>query len=91
MISTVMSVHLLNPIEQVFAKLKGFVRKAAPRMLNAFSDAIAQALTTVPPGECAYLAGARGSCVRLDPECSRRTRSSNPFGLLFVACKRAAG
>jgi len=48
-----------NPIEQVFAKLKGFVRKAAPRTLDAVSDAIAQALTTIPPNECAnYLAGA---------------------------------
>ena len=32
----------LNPIEQVFAKLKGFVRKAAPRTLDAVSDAIAK-------------------------------------------------
>ena len=36
----------LNPIEQVFAKLKGFVRKAAPRTLDAISRAIAQALAT---------------------------------------------
>jgi len=49
----------LNPIEQLFAKLKGFVRKAAPRTLDAVSDAIAQALTTVPPDECAnYLLSA---------------------------------
>src|SRR5580658_4956462 len=49
----------LNPIEQVFAKLKGFVRKAAPRTLDAVSDAITQALTTIPPNECAnYLTGA---------------------------------
>ena len=42
-----------------FAKIKGFVRKAAPRTLDAVSDAIAQALTTVPPDECAnYLTGA---------------------------------
>ena len=34
----------LNPIEQVFAKIKGFVRKAAPRTLDAISShAIAQA------------------------------------------------
>ena len=32
----------LNPIEQVFAKLKGLVRKAAPRTLDAVSDAIAK-------------------------------------------------
>jgi transposase len=49
----------LNPIEQVFAKLKGFVRKAAPRTLDAVSDAIAHALDTIPPAECAnYLTGA---------------------------------
>ena len=49
----------LNPIEQLFAKLKGFVRNAAPRTLDAVSDAIAQALTTVPPDECAnYLVSA---------------------------------
>src|SRR5208282_3119723 len=49
----------LNPIEQLFAKLKGFVRKAAPRTLDAVSDTIAQALATIPPDECAnYLTGA---------------------------------
>jgi transposase len=49
----------LNPIEQVFAKLKGFVRKHAPRTLDAVSDAIAQALATIPPAECAnYLISA---------------------------------
>jgi putative transposase len=49
----------LNPIEQLFAKLKGFVRKAAPRTLDAVSNAIADALKTVPPKECAnYLANA---------------------------------
>ncbi|WP_423868969.1 transposase, partial [Bradyrhizobium sp.] len=37
----------LNPIEQVFAKLKGLVRKAAPRSLNAVADAIATALTAI--------------------------------------------
>jgi putative transposase len=49
----------LNPIEQVFAKLKGFLRKAAPRTLDAISRAIAQALATIPPAECQnYLTGA---------------------------------
>jgi transposase len=49
----------LNPIEQVFSKVKGFVRKAAPRTLDAFSHTIAQALATIPPAECKnYLAGA---------------------------------
>ena len=50
----------LNPIEQLFAKLKGYVRKTAPRTLDALSDASAQALTTVPPHECAnYLKNSR--------------------------------
>ena len=49
----------LNPIEQLFAKLKGFVRKAEPRTLDAVSDTIAHALMTIPPNECAnYLTGA---------------------------------
>jgi transposase len=49
----------LNPIEQVFAKIKDFVRKAAPRTLDGVSHAIAQALATIPPAECQnYLAGA---------------------------------
>jgi len=43
----------LNPIEQLFAKVKALVRKVAPRSLEAVSDAIADALTLVPPAECA--------------------------------------
>ena len=44
---------------RLVAKIKGFVRKAAPRTLDAVSDAIAKALTTIPPDECAnYLTGA---------------------------------
>ena len=49
----------LNPIEQLFAKLKGPVRKAAPRTLDAVSAAIAQALTSISAVECAnYFTGA---------------------------------
>jgi putative transposase len=49
----------LNPIEQAFAKLKGFVRKRAPRTFEAISAAIADALQTVTPNERAnYLANA---------------------------------
>ena len=49
----------LNPIEQAFAKIKGFVRKAAPQTLDAISHAIAQALAAIEPAECKnYLAGA---------------------------------
>jgi putative transposase len=49
----------LNPIEQVFAKLKTLLRKAAPRTLDAVSDTIAQTLTAFDPQECAnYLKNA---------------------------------
>ena len=43
----------LNPIEQLFSKMKAFVRKAAPRSLDAVSDVIANVLARVPPTECA--------------------------------------
>ena len=49
----------LNPIEQVFAKLKNFVRKHAPRTFDAVSAAIADGLKTLTSRECAnYLAHA---------------------------------
>ena len=47
----------LNPIEQVFAKLKAALRKAAARTFDALIEAIAQALADFTPRECAnYLA-----------------------------------
>ena len=47
----------LNPIEQVFAKLKALLRKAAARTIDALFAAIADALTAVSPQECQnYLA-----------------------------------
>jgi putative transposase len=49
----------LNPIEQVFAKVKTLVRKAEPRTFDAISDALKNALAKVPPSECAnYLKNA---------------------------------
>jgi transposase len=42
-----------NPIEQVFAKLKALLRKAAARTLEALETAIAAALGAFLPGECA--------------------------------------
>jgi transposase len=49
----------LNPIEQVFAKLKTLVRKAAPRCLDAVSDSIANTLRAVSAKECSnYLRNA---------------------------------
>jgi transposase len=43
----------LNPIEQVFAKLKHLLREAAARSRDAVCDAIAQLLDTYSPEECA--------------------------------------
>jgi transposase len=49
----------LNPIEQVFAKLKHLLRKAAARTQQAVSTAIAQLLDTYTPEQCAnYLKNA---------------------------------
>lgn len=43
----------LNPIEQFFAKLKALLRKAAARTFDALIAAVAAALTSFAPGECA--------------------------------------
>ena len=42
----------LNPIEQLFAKIKAWLRKAAARTFDALITAIADALTKVTPIEC---------------------------------------
>nr|MBA3446201.1 transposase [Pseudaminobacter sp.] len=42
----------LNPIEQLFAKLKHWLRKAAKRSVETVCDAIGQILNRVPPVEC---------------------------------------
>lgn len=47
----------LNPIEQVFAKLKHLLRKAAARTTDTVCDSIGQLLGAFSPKECAnYLA-----------------------------------
>jgi len=49
----------LNPIEQVFSKLKHFMRLAQERSVEAVSKAIAQILPTFTKQECAnYLVNA---------------------------------
>ena len=49
----------LNPIEQLFAKVKALLRKAAARTIDALDDAVATALRVCKPIECAnYLANA---------------------------------
>lgn len=42
----------LNPIEQLFGKLKHLLRKAAARTADAACDAIARILDTINPQEC---------------------------------------
>ena len=42
-----------NPIEQVFAKIKALLRKAATRTLDDLEAAIASALDAFLPDECA--------------------------------------
>ena len=43
----------LNPIEQVFAKLKTLLRKAEPRTVDATSDTLNHILQRFSPTECA--------------------------------------
>lgn len=43
----------LNPIEQVFAKLKHLIRKAAARTADAVCTAIGESLRAFTPQECA--------------------------------------
>ena len=43
----------LNPIEQVFAKLKALLRKAAARSIEALWDAVGKLLQRFAPQECA--------------------------------------
>lgn len=43
----------LNPIEQVFAKLKHWLRMAKPRSIHEVHDAVAQILDQYTPKECA--------------------------------------
>ena len=42
-----------NPIEQVFAKIKALLRKAAARTLDALETAIAATIDAFLPDECA--------------------------------------
>lgn len=49
----------LNPIEQLFAKLKALIRKAAARTVDALWAALADILRAIEPDECRnYLAHA---------------------------------
>jgi transposase len=49
----------LNPIEQVFAKIKHSMRRAMERTVEAAQDRLVSVLDTIPPSECAnYFSGA---------------------------------
>jgi transposase len=50
----------LNPIEQLFAKLKALLRKAAARTRDALWQTIGRLLAAVPPAECASYLSHRG-------------------------------
>lgn len=43
----------LNPIEQVFAKVKHWMRMAQERCLDGLHARIAELVQSIPPGECA--------------------------------------
>lgn len=49
-----------NPIENAFAKLKALLRKAAARTVPALERAIAEAIDTLTPAECANYFAAAG-------------------------------
>ena len=50
----------LNPIEQVFAKLKTLLRKAAKRTIQALWDHIGSLIDAFPPEECSNYLTASG-------------------------------
>ena len=49
-----------NPIDNAFAKLKALLRKAAARTVTALERAIAEAIDTITPTECANYFTAAG-------------------------------
>ncbi|WPE24334.1 hypothetical protein ShzoTeo12_55570 (plasmid) [Shinella zoogloeoides] len=62
----------LNPIEQVFAKLKHLIRKVAPRSVEATWRTAGDMLDAFPPNECANDLRNSGR-FRLKTACSRLT------------------
>ena len=58
----------LNPIEQVFAKLKALLRKVAARSIDVLWDAVGQLLQRFAPHECSnYFANAGYGPPRWNP------------------------
>ena len=78
----------LNPIEQVFAKLKGFLRKTVARTYDAVSNATANILDRFPTAECARLPQELRICVNPFANRSRVTRPHTPARWLcrFLCC-----
>jgi transposase len=65
----------LNPIEQVFAKLKHLLRKAAKRTVDDTWRAIGDLMNCFPPDECGrYLVNASGSNLTLESQMRFRLR-----------------
>jgi len=54
----------LNPIEQMFSKLKALLRKARARTFDDISDRLRDLLAKISPSECAnYLTNSRYASV----------------------------
>ena len=69
----------LNPIEQVFAKLKTLLRKAAERTIETTWKRIGQLLDQFTPAECAnYLANAGYASTRSDHALETWITGSSP-------------
>ncbi len=62
----------LNPIEQVFAKLKLLLRKAEERTIEGVWRRIGSLLQNFTPQECANLSAQRRLCFNLNQKDSRR-------------------
>lgn len=58
-----------NPIEQIFAKLKAYLRKTAARTLPNLKAAIRSAFNSLTPKACRNCLAAAG-CDAYDPTCS---------------------
>ena len=81
----------LNPIEQVFAKLKRLLRKAAARTVEAVWDAIGQLLSAFVPKECAsYFKNAGYASTKIYPALASHppAERSNISGFAAPGAKR---
>lgn len=62
----------LNPIEQVFAKLKALLRKAACRTIDDLWAVIGQLINHFEPGECANTSEIPAMYARLESALARQ-------------------